>query len=157
MKKDKIHTAIKNYFEAVKELRDQKILINQKDFTCQVGEWIVEQIYNGVRAKNGIQQGWDVLANGKYIQVKAHAKANPNKFSVIEKESAVRIDELVVIVFTPDYKIKEFYKAPWEKVQALIGSSGKKKPRNEIRWSKLRDYRQDLDKLERQDIVSLFR
>ena len=149
--------ALKAYFEALKQLRAEQILTNQKDFTCQIGEWLVEEIYSGKRSKNGIQKGWDVLAGGKYIQVKAHAKANPNRFSAVEKESTVKIDELIIIVFTPDYKLKEFYKAPWEEVLKHIVASGKKKPREEIRWSKLKAYKQSIDKLPKQEIISLFK
>ncbi len=41
MKEVSIEIALKNYFEAVKSLRDQKLLINQKNFTCLVGERLV--------------------------------------------------------------------------------------------------------------------
>lgn len=149
--------ALKAYFEAVKQLRIEQILTNQKDFTCQIGEWLVEEIYNGKRATSGIQKGWDVEIDGKFIQVKAHAKANPNKYSAIEKESTEKIDELIIIVFTPDYKLKEFYKAPWEEVLKHIAVSGIKEPREEIRWSKLKAYKQSIDKLPKQEIISLFR
>lgn len=151
--------ALKAYFDAVQRLRDENILTNQKDFTCQVGEWLVEQLYDGKRSTNGIQKGWDVTVGDKHIQVKSHAKAgtNSNEYSVIEKESAERIDELVIVVFTETYKLKKFYKAPWAEAVGHISKRGKKNPRNQIRWGDLDEYLVPLHQLPKQDIVSLFK
>ena len=90
----------------MKTLRDEGILINKKDFTCQIGEWLVAMLYDGKRATSGIQKGWDVDVMGTHIQVKAHAKVETNsaKFSAVDKDSTERIDELVIVVFTFDYK-----------------------------------------------------
>ena len=141
-------TALKVFLEAMKTLRDEGILINKKDFTGQIGEWLVEMIYIGKRATSGIQKGWDVNVKGKYIQVKAHSKA--------ETESTERIDELIIVVFTFDYKLKAFYKVPWEIAYPKIKLRGKKTPRNEIAWSSIKDYKIELKQLPRQEIVSLF-
>jgi hypothetical protein len=151
--------ALKAYFEAVKCLRTKQILVNQKDFTCQIGEWLVEEIYSGKRAISGIQKGWDVEIDGRFIQVKAHAKAvgNTNRWSAIERESSVVIDELIVVVFSPDYKLLEFYKAPWMIAKTFVKTRGRSKPRSEINWSDLNNYKVAIDTLPRQEIVSLFR
>src|ERR1700735_2371695 len=100
--------ALVNFFEAMEALRREGVLINKKDFTCQIGEWLVEMIYDGKRAQSAIQKGWDINANGKYIQVKAHAKAenNNSRRTKIDKNSAEKIDELIIVVFTPNYKLK---------------------------------------------------
>jgi hypothetical protein len=122
-------TALKEFFKAMDRLRDEGILINKKDFTCQIGEWLVETIYNGKRATSGIQNGWDVEVNGKYIQVKAHAKSagNKNRWSAVNNEPIVTVNELIIVVFTHDYKLKEFYKIPWEEANQHIRLRGKKK------------------------------
>jgi hypothetical protein len=127
----------------MKLLRDEQILINKKDFTCQLGEWLVEILYDGKRAESGIQKGWDVLAHGKHIQVKTHSKAegNNNRWSAVERDSSERIDELIIIVFTQDYKLKEFYKIPWEIA------------RYEINWNSISDYNIAIDQLPKQEIV----
>lgn len=142
----------------MKKLRDEKILINKKDFTCQIGEWLVEILYNGKRATSGIQKGWDVDISGKHIQVKAHAKAegNKNRWSAVEKETTETIDELIIVVFTFDYKLKEFYKAPWLKAIPHIKLRGKKKPRYEINWNAIKEFKIELNTLPSQDIISLF-
>lgn len=150
--------ALDNFFNAMKELREQNILINKKDFTCQIGEWLVEMIYEGKRAISGIQNGWDVDVKGKHIQVKAHAKSATNnaKFSAVDKASTERIDELIIVVFTFDYKLKAFYKVPWNIALPLIKLRGKKTPRNEITWSSIKAYKIELKQLPHQEIVSLF-
>jgi hypothetical protein len=143
----------------MKALRDEGILINKKDFTCQIGEWLVEMLYDGKRATSGIQKGWDVDVKGKHIQVKAHAKAetNPAKFSAVDKDSTERIDELIIVIFSFDYKLKAFYKVPWEIAYPKIKLRGKKNPRNEITWSSLKEYKIEKEDLPQQEIVSLFK
>ena len=72
------------------KLRDEGVLLNKKDFTCQIGEWLAETISDGKRATNGIQKGWDVEIKGKFIQVKAHAKkqGNNNRWSAVINETS---------------------------------------------------------------------
>ncbi|MCK9291498.1 MAG: hypothetical protein WCR58_12005 [Bacteroidales bacterium] len=155
--KDKEQT-LKNFFNAMKELREQGILINNKDFTSQIGEWLVEMIFEGKRADSGIQKGWDIDVKGKHIQVKTHAKAETNKsrFSVVNKESAEEIDELIIVVFTSDYKLKSFYKVPWGVASPLIILRGKKSQKNIINWSSIKKYKIAIEELPHQEIVSLF-
>ena len=71
-------------------------MVNRHSFTNQIGEWLVETIYEGKRASSGIQAGWDVQAAHKNIQVKTHAKAinNNSNFTVISSSSKEHIDEL---------------------------------------------------------------
>ena len=144
---------------ALQDLHKEKILINKHSFTTQIGEWLVEILYDGERAKSSIQEGWDVLANGKYIQVKTHSKSkgNNSNFTAISKETKSHIDELIIINFSPDYKILEFYKLSWDEAKKHIKPSGKKKPREELNWSQIKKYRIEIDKLPKQEIVSIFR
>lgn len=150
--------ALKGFFQSLNQLRDEGILVNKKDFTCQIGEWLVETIYEGSRAKSGIQEGWDVDVNGRHIQVKAHAKAdgNNNRWSAVNNTTVERVDELIIIIFTFDYKLKEFFKVPWEEAVSHIHLRGKKTPRPEINWSSIKNYKKDLSALPRQDIIQLF-
>ena len=46
--KNKAHV-LDGFFKTMKTLRDEGILINNKDFTCQIGEWLVEMLYSGRR------------------------------------------------------------------------------------------------------------
>jgi len=152
-------TAIRDYLYALQNLHDEKILINRHSFTSQIGEWLVATIYDGERAKSGIQAGWDVIANGKYIQVKTHAKAvsNNSNFTAISSTSKAHIDELIVLNFSPDYKLLEFYQLSWEEAQKHIKFSGKNKPREELNWSTIKHHRVPLEQLPNQEVVSIFR
>lgn len=151
--------ALQSFFACLNTLRDEGILINKKDFTCQIGEWLVASIYGGERAVNAIQKGWDIDINGKHIQVKTHAKAAHNKarWSAVDCSTDELVDELVIVVFTFDYKLKEFFKVPWEEAKRAVKQRGKKKPRWEITWKSVTQYKQHIDELPRQNIIQLFR
>lgn len=151
--------ALKNFLKAMQVLREKNMLINKKDFTCQIGEWLVEMIYEGQRSPNGIQKGWDVIANGKYFQVKAHAKAETNnaRWTAVDKLYEGQIDYLIIIVFSQDYKLKEFYNIPWSDALPKIKLRGKKKPRWEITWHSIRGHKVELETLPRQEIIQLFK
>ena len=149
---------IRTFLNAMKVLRDENILINKKDFTGQIGEWLVEQIYDGKRSTNGIQKGWDVEIGDKKIQVKTHSKADTNraKFTVINKETCEGIDEVIIIVFSQDYKLKEFYRLPWSIASSFTKLRGRKKPKDELSWRLLNEFRINIKDLPNQEIVSLF-
>jgi len=149
--------AIKNYFKAIGELKNLDILTNKKDFTGQIGEWLVETIYDGKRAEKANQKGWDIDVNGKHIQVKTHAKAfnNNNRWSAVEPTED--IDELIIIIFSEVYKLKEFYIIPWTIAKSKIKKRGQKKSKPEINWSDFKEYQVDINKLPKQDIISIFR
>jgi hypothetical protein len=155
---DEIENAIKEYINAIQNLNRLGVLKNKKDFTGQLGEWLVETLFDGKRSDNGIQKGWDVEVNGKRIQVKTHSKAESNdarftRISCYEKEG---IDELIIIVFTFDYKIKHFFIVPWEIAYPLTELRTQKQI-PELKWSLLKDFDEPLDKLPKQDIISMFR
>src|ERR1035437_4226411 len=94
--------AIENYIKALQELHNLSVLKSKHDFTGQIGEWLVETIYDGKRADSSIQKGWDIDVNGFHIQVKAHAKAvgNDNRWSAVDRNEIEKIDELIIIEFT---------------------------------------------------------
>ncbi|GEM_PF-1172999 len=152
-----VSAALLDYFEAVKVLRNQNILINKHSFTNQIGEWLVETIFGGKRAANG-QKGWDVNVNGKHIQVKTHSKAETNKsrFSAVNKCDSEQIDELIIIVFSAEYKIKNFFIIPWEIACPLIRERTTKN-KLELNWSAVKEYEVSIDSLPKQEIVSLFK
>jgi hypothetical protein len=151
--------AIQNYFNALEALYENGVLLNKKDFTGQLGEWLVETIYGGERAKSGIQKGWDIKVKDRYIQVKTHSKAegNKNRWSAVEKESSARVDELIIVVFTHNYKLVELFKVPWNEAINKVKPRGVKSIRNELNWNDLKSYSQDLSKLPNQKVVSLFK
>lgn len=155
---DKIKKSLDDLFSAIKSLREEGMLINNKDFTGQLGEWLVEMIYEGKRASSGIQKDWDVDVNGRHIQVKTHAKAESTtaRWSSINKKTAEKVDELIILVFSFDYKLKEFYKVPWNEAILNIKLTGVKSPSYSIYWSSIKSYKIQLQDLPHKEIVSLF-
>lgn len=153
---DKVEIAFKNLLKSIETLRELNVFTNKKDFTCQIGEWLVAILYDGERAKSGIQKHWDVEIKDKHIQVKSHAKAPTTtaRWSSITYNTEADIDELVIVVFSHDYKLKEFYKIPWKVALPRIRQN---KDRDVIYWNHLTDYRIEIDNLEKQDLIQLFR
>lgn len=151
--------AIENYIIALQQLHTLGILKSKHDFTSQIGEWLVETIYDGIRAESTIQKGWDIDVNGWHIQVKTHAKSegNNNRFSAIERNETDKIDELIIIEFTSFYKILKFYKVPWSEVIKHIESKNIKSPRSRLYWRNLKSFTVKLDDLPKQNVVSIFR
>lgn len=155
-KVSQITVALNNYLNSWQELVNLGVLTNKKDFTSQIGEWLISAIYNGERAESGIQKDWDVLVQEKKIQVKTHSKA-PNttaRWTGIKSDPNADLHELVIIVFSPDYKLIELYKISWDIAQPLVK---KEKHRDVIYWKDLSAYRVNLDELPNQLIVNIFR
>ena len=152
-----IQKALNEFFKALRRLRELSITPNSKDITCQLGEWLVEQLYDGQRSTNGIQRDWDVrLKGGSRIQVKSHAKAPTTnaRWSQINYDLHAQVDELVIIVFDQKYQIKEFYKAPWHAVLPRIRRHADK---DRIFWDDLKEFNLALNDVPNQDVLVSFR
>lgn len=153
-----IEIALKTMMKAMSDLRMFNVLTNQKDFTCQLGEWLVSMLYGGQRAINGIQKDWDIKVGDKYVQVKTHAKADTTtaKWSKIDYKPDAQIDELIIVVFTNNYKLKSFYKIPWHVAHKRKGKTRKGDESNVINWNQIKDYEIKINNLPRQEIITLF-
>ena len=55
------------FYNLMADLKDLDVLINKKDFTCQIGEWLVASLYDGERSTNGIQKDWDIKVGEKNV------------------------------------------------------------------------------------------
>jgi hypothetical protein len=87
--------------------------------------------------------------------VKTHAKAssNNNLWSSIKYDVDSNVDYVVIVVFSEDFKLREFYRVPWINCLDLIRRN---KDRDVLMWHHLKDYKIEIDQLPKQDIVSLF-
>lgn len=155
METDKKRNAILQYLEALKNLKDLKIIKNQKDFTSQLGEWLIAELLNGEISKNGKQQYWDIKVDDKKYQIKTHAKSitTNRKDTDIKYEENAEIDFLVIVVFSENYKLIDIYKAPWVEAFRLISKT--KNP--VIKWSDLNEYKINLkDEFKNNPLLNTF-
>lgn len=152
---EKLKVAFENYFNALYTLKELGITQNKKDFTSQLGEWLVETLYDGKRAESGIQKYWDIDSSIGKIQVKTHAKSNKTtaRWSALKYDMDSEVDFVIIIVFSEDYKLNEFYKIPWTNCLDLIRRN---KDRDVLMWNHLNDYKLQLTNLPKQNIISLF-
>lgn len=153
---NQIGQVLKKHLASLRELENLGVTKNKKDFTSQIGEWFVSELYGGQRAKSGIQKDWDIQLNNKYIQVKTHSKAATTtaRWTAIKHNKEAKIDELITVIFTPDYKLKEFYRTPWTEALKLIR---RQKNRDVISWDDQNKFKISIDSLPKQDLVSLFK
>ena len=105
-------------------LRSQGVLRNQKDFTSQLGEYVVLELFGGELAESGNQEGWDLIdADGLKVQVKSHAKAESNdaKYTTI-KYTERKFDDLCIVRFTPNYSDVVIHRLSFEEAFGLVTS-----------------------------------
>ncbi len=148
--------AINGYLKSLKVLQEIGIMTNKKDFTSQVGEWLAEKIFDGYRSENGIQKYWDIhTSEGEKIQVKTHSKAltTTARWSAVKYNIDAEVDFVVIIVFSEDYKLNEFYKVPWKDCLNLIRRN---KDRDVLMWDHLDKFRIENHKIPNQEIVTIF-
>ncbi|RKS02841.1 hypothetical protein [Flavobacterium sp. 102] len=128
--------AFEDYFLAVKKLRDLNIIVNKKDFTSQLGEWLISEMYGATIATNGKQKDWDMKFEEKHIQVKSHSKAKTTTRSNTDFKYADNacIDLFVIVIFDEDYKLKNIYEIPWN-IALELKTKNTKDP--VIKWNEI--------------------
>ncbi len=152
-----IRQHMESLFDSMSQLKRLGVLNNKKDFTSQIGEWFVAELYDCIFADSNIQKGWDLrLLTGQRVQVKTHAKAstNPNKWTALKYEENAPIDILVIVVFTEDYKLKKLYKIPWNK--AFVLSQKDNAGKRFIKWNRLDEFSIDFNNLSKKAVLELF-
>jgi len=155
MKINDLKTALHNYFQSLNRLKELGVVTNKKDFTSQIGEWLVEEIYCGKRAESGIQKYWDIESNIGKIQVKTHSKSKTTtaRWSAIKYDVDAAVDFVVIVVFSEDYQLNEFYQVPWKDCLNLIRRN---KDRDVLMWDHIKDFKLEISQLTNQEIISIF-
>ncbi len=135
LKKEK-KQAIANFLSCLQQLVNLKILTSRRDFTSQLGEWLIAQMYDAQLAESGKQKDWDMIVGTEKIQVKAHSKAKTTtrRDTDFKYDENADIDIFIIVVFTDEYKIKSIYKLPWQ-VALNLKTQNTKAP--VIKWSKI--------------------
>jgi hypothetical protein len=150
-----IKSAFRNYFNAITTLKELEVVKNQRDFTSNIGEWLVETLYDGKRSKIGNQKYWDVDTSIGKVQVKTHAKSSSTKarWSKIKNDQIADIDYVIIIVFNEHYELKEFYKIPWSE---CLNRFDLNKGTDTIYWNKIKEFKHEIDTLPKPEIISMF-
>ena len=132
------------------------VVISERNVACEISEWMVTQLFGGERAESSNQPYWDVVNGDIKTQVKGHAKGDKNntRYTEIDYSEDADITEIIIIVFSKDLQIKEFYKAPWKEIQIFIRKENKKPV---IYWDDLLKYKLNIDELPNQEIVNIFK
>jgi hypothetical protein len=154
-KYDEVIEALNKYFNALFRLKELNVAPNSKDFTSQLGEWLIAEIYDGKKAESGIQKDWDIKIGNELVQVKTHAKAETTtaRWSALKYNIDANVDLVIIVVFSHEFKLKEFYQVPWVKCIELIKRN---KDRDVIMWNDLKDYKVELTSLPKQELVTYF-
>ncbi|WP_282111451.1 hypothetical protein [Maribacter stanieri] len=132
---------IEAFIDAWKKLKKEKIISNQKDFTSQIAEWLIAELYNGQLAENGKQKDWDLIVDNIKYQVKGHAKSKTSKRRDTDFNYSIEsdMDIFIIVVFDEEFKLKNIFKVPkniiFQNNLMTIRKSG-----NVISWSKLKDF-----------------
>ena len=136
---------------ARKKLAELKVLRSEKAFLSDLAEWLVENIYDGKRESSTYEKGWDLTINTKKVQVKGHGTAtiNSTRRTKIYHETNRKFDELIIMVFSRDYLVKEFYQIPHDVVYERVAGY-------KLYWDSCTDYKIELSSLPKQELISLF-
>jgi len=147
----KVTKALQSWVHAVAELKDLGVVRSQRVVT-DYAEWLVAEIYGGTRARSKTQRDWDVILGTETIQVKAHAKAedNPNRCSTISANPE-NFDALVIVVFSSNLRVREFYSVPSKDVVGLLRQEGKS---SRLYWGDLRKWQIPSEELPNYDTLA---
>jgi hypothetical protein len=98
----------------------------------------VSVLFSANIAASGNNKFWDLIDSHELkYQVKSHAKAltTDAKWSRIEYQTNAPINYIVIVVFDPNYKLRELYKIPFNEALA------RRTDRNILNWSQVRQFR----------------
>ncbi|WP_282054518.1 hypothetical protein [Maribacter luteus] len=132
---------ISQFIYSWKQLKEEGVVKNQKDFTGQIAEWLIAELYNGTLAENGKQKDWDLIADNLKYQVKGHAKSKTSKRRDTDFNYNMNseLDVFVIVVFNEEFKLKNIFQISKSEIfeKKLIENRNKG---SVILWSKLENY-----------------
>ena len=140
--------------EAKRRLRELDVIRSER-MVGEIGEWLAESIFGGERVKSTSQKGYDLIGDGRRVQVKTHAKGDENNARWTEfKYEPGQFDEFVIIVMSKELRLKEVYRIPEEIVFERIDETKKQRI---VKWDDYADFGIALSNLPNQELVELFR
>jgi len=133
-----VKEALNQFVEAKQKLRSLDVIRSER-VTGEIGEWFAEQLTGAKRAKSSTQKGWDLTDGKKKYQVKTHAKGDDNNARwTTWKYNNNEFDELILLVFSKEFRLKEAYQIPYKVTQDRVDFS---KKRVVLRWDDFKDFK----------------
>ena len=135
-----IREALQKLNSAKEKLKSLGVVRSER-LTSELGEYFVSQLFNYTRAESTSNKGWDMKSlDGKKVQVKAHAKGWDNHYGYTHIPDFDLFDELVIVVMTPDYRIKYVFQMSSQEAQKKSKMNVKAR-RFELPWKSLEKHR----------------
>jgi hypothetical protein len=146
--------AIDGIIAGKQALRDLGVIRSER-MIGEIGEWFVELLLGGSRAESTPQSGYDIVLGQKRIQVKTHAKGDNNnaRWTAYHYPRGA-FDELIIVVFTKELFLKEFYRLP---KTAAYEDVDRTKKQHVVKWDHLKQYQVALEDLPNQPLVNAFK
>lgn len=139
----KVLSEINKICDAIEKLEDLDVIRSRK-WVPDYGEWLVKQIYNAKLATSKTQSGWDLIINGKKVQVKnSFVPDKGSRYTEYNKKH--HFDELIIIGFSKNLKIVEMYRISFTN---LIPISKKQNSKLRVNWSDLASYEVNLSAMQ---------
>lgn len=109
------------------ELQKRGMIWSGKSPIADYAEYLVARHY-GVEPIRGSNPGYDLVTKDKHrIQVKARrysADSRPSHFGEFSKFPEARFDDLVVVLFEDDLRVRAAYRAPYEWARERVKPRG---------------------------------
>lgn len=140
---------LRRWFEVIGELQRRGMVWSGKSPIADYAEYLVAKYY-GVEPIKGANPGHDLVTkDGRRVQVKARRYAEgsiPSHFGEFSKFGDHRFDDVVVVLFEDDLRVRVAYKMTYE------WAAGKVRPRGEYHRLYISDVLAGADVLERLEL-----
>lgn len=108
---------LRRWYEVMAELQRRGMVWSGKSPIADYAEYLVARYY-GVKPIRGTNPGYDLVTrDGRKVQVKARRYAEgstPGHFGEFSKFAEGRFDDLVVVLFEDDLRVRAAYKVSYE-------------------------------------------
>lgn len=115
------------WFEVMTELRKRGMIWSGKSPIADYAEYLVARHY-GVEPIRGSNPGYDLVTkDDRRIQVKSRrysADSRPSHFGEFAKFAEGRFDDLVLVLFEDDLRVRAAYRAPYEWARERVKPRG---------------------------------
>jgi hypothetical protein len=104
--------AITNFANALKLMKNSGVIRSGR-YTGDIGEWLVEQLYQGKRSTKMTEKGWDVMIDnsGDQLQVKTQTYDPKNTWNYFDSPQN-DFTRFVQIILTDDILIQDIFDVP---------------------------------------------